>query len=80
VNFAGSAASAGTAATSAAAFNIQKNGSNIGTMNFAASATTATFTLASATTFNAGDVLTILAPSPQDATLANVSWTLEATH
>jgi hypothetical protein len=45
-------------------------------MSFAAGATSASFTLATATSFNAGDVLTILAPASPDATLADLAWTL----
>ena len=73
---AGSWGTAATAATAATTFNIQKNGTNIGTMSFAASANTATFTMSSATEFNAGDVLTVVAPAVPDATLANIAWTL----
>lgn len=72
----GSTGSAGTAATASATFTIEKNGTSVGTMVFAASATVVSFTMASATGFAAGDVLTILAPSPADATLANIAWTL----
>lgn len=72
----GSYGSAGAAATAAAAFAVAKNGTNVGTMNFAAAATVATFTMATATAFAGGDVLTIVAPSPADATLANLAWTL----
>jgi hypothetical protein len=32
--------------------------------------------MSSATTFAAGDVLTIVAPATPDATLANLAWTL----
>lgn len=78
VNLAGSLAKAGTAATSAAAFTLRRNGANIGTIDFAAGSATATFTLAGGAAFAAGDVLEILAPSPQDATLADVSITLIA--
>ena len=45
-------------------------------MLFATSATTAAFTMGSATVFNAGDVLTITAPATPDATLANLAWTI----
>ena len=63
-------------ATAAAPFTIAKNGSAIGTMVFAAGATSASFTMGAATLFAAGDVLTIAAPAPADATLANLAWTL----
>lgn len=72
----GSQGAATTAATTAATFNIAKNGTNIGTMTFAASATTATFSMNFATDFNTGDVLTILAPATPDATLADLAWTI----
>ena len=72
----GSYGAAGTAATAATVFTIAKNGAAIGTMQFAAGATSATFTMASAVTFTAGDVLTIAAPATPDATLANLAWTL----
>jgi len=72
----GSQGTAGLAATATTTYSIRKNGSNAGTMVFAAGATTATFTMASATTFMAGDVLTIVAPVSPDATLANLAWTL----
>jgi hypothetical protein len=75
----GSYANAGAAATAAANFTIAKNGTAIGTMSFTAGATVATFTMASTTAFAAGDVLTIAAPSPADATLANLAWTLSGT-
>jgi hypothetical protein len=73
---AGSYGTAGIAATASASFAIQKNGATIGTMAFAASATSASFTMAGATSFAGGDVLTILAPASPDATLANLAWTL----
>ena len=48
-------------------------------MDFAIGATNASFTMASATSFAGGDVLTILAPGTPDATLANLAWTLTGT-
>ncbi|MBV8506602.1 MAG: phage tail protein [Alphaproteobacteria bacterium] len=72
----GSRATAATAATASTTFNIQKNGANIGTMVFAPSAAPATFTINSATLFNAGDVLSLVAPSAPDATLGNLAWTI----
>jgi hypothetical protein len=76
---AGSYGAAGTAATAAATFSIQKNGAAVGTMAFAAGSATASFTMATATAFAAGDVLTILAPAMPDPTLANLAWTLTGT-
>ncbi len=78
VDLVGSLAKAGTAATSAAACTLRRNGSNIGTVDFAGAASAATFTLAGGAAFAAGDVLEMLAPSLQDATLADVSITLMA--
>src|SRR5690348_1420030 len=75
----GSYGTAGIAATATATFSIQQNGAAIGTMAFAAAAATASFTLGAATTFIAGDVLTIAAPATPDATLANLAWTLSGT-
>jgi len=49
-------------------------------MIFAAGATTATFTMSSATTYLAGDILTVVAPSSPDATLANLAWTFVGSH
>jgi hypothetical protein len=76
---AGSQGTAGTAATAMAVFEVQKNGAAVGTMMFTAAATTATFAMASATTFDAGDVLTLVAPATPDATLANLAWTFMGT-
>ena len=45
-------------------------------MAFAAGSATASFTMAAATTYAAGDVLTIVAPATPDPTLANLAWTL----
>ena len=74
----GSVCTAGTAATLATIFDIAKNGTNIATMTFAAAASSATFAMASAQNFIAGDVLTIV-PRRTDATLANPSGVLVGT-
>lgn len=74
-DFDGSVASAEIAATNVAVFAIEKNGSPIGTLTFAQGSDTGVFS-GSATSFSAGDVLTITAPTPADATLAHVSITL----
>lgn len=70
---------AGVAATAITTFSIQKNGGSIGSLQFAAAATTATFTMASAQTFAPGDVLTVVAPASADATLASLGLTLAGT-
>jgi hypothetical protein len=67
---------AGVAATGDTDFDIQQNGVSVGTMTFAAAATTATFDMDSETVFEAGDVLTVIAPSSPDATLADISFVL----
>lgn len=76
--FAGSYAKATTASTGDVSFTVKKNGSNVGTIRFNASAT-GTFTLAGGMTLAAGDVVSIVAPATADATLADIYWTLIAT-
>ena len=71
----GSQGSAGVAATASTTYNIQKNGVDIGTMTFAASAMSASFAMPAATTFMTGDVLTVVAPLIPDPTLTNIAWT-----
>lgn len=71
----GSQGIAGIAATASTTYNIQKNGANVGSMMFAASATSATFAMPATTTFMAGDILTVVAPLTPDPTLANLAWT-----
>jgi Collagen triple helix repeat (20 copies) len=76
INLAGSIASAGTAATASTNFALTKNGTSIGTLTFAAGSATGTFSVGTAPNFASGDVLTVTAPSTQDATLADLSVTL----
>jgi hypothetical protein len=80
-NFAGSYAKAGTAATGSTAFDVQKNGSSIGTITFAAAGTSATFASSGGTSQSlaAGDVLSIIAPGSADATLADIGFVLAGT-
>ena len=73
----GSYGHAQTAATGSTTYTIKKNGSSVGSLNLAA-ATTATFTLSSATAFSAGDRLEIVAPGTLDATLAGLALTVKA--
>ena len=75
----GSQGYAGTAPTAQADLDIQKNGASIGTITFAAAASTATFSFASEVAFAAGDRLTVLAPGSQDASLADISITFKGT-
>lgn len=72
----GSQADAGVAATGSVDFSLKKNGTEFATCNFNAGAT-GTFTAASATSFAAGDILSIVAPATADATLADISLTLK---
>ena len=68
----GSRASAGVASTGTVEFDIQNNGVSVGTVEFAVD-DVGTFTFASPSVFEIGDVLTIVAPATADATLADVS-------
>jgi len=76
-NFSGSAAHSAVAATASTTFNVQKNGSNIGTVVFGAGATTATFVLGAQTNFAIGDRLGIINPAVQDISLSDVSITIK---
>ena len=75
----GSSCKAGVAATAQTDFDVQKNGSSIATIRFAAAGTTASFINAGADTFAAGDILKVVAPSSPDATLADIVMTLAFT-
>ena len=80
-NFAGSYFTASANATGTTVFDVQKNGSSIGSVSIAAGGTTATFTTTSGTSksFAAGDVLALIAPGTPDATLADVGFALAGT-
>ena len=56
--------------------SIQKNGSNVGTINFAQSSNTATFTMGSAVEFVPGDVLTIVNNPVPDTSINDVSFSI----
>lgn len=77
--FSGSKGFATDAPTADAEFTIKKNGTGVGTVTFAAASNEATFALAGGAVFGAGDVLSVVAPAPQDATLWQVSITLAGT-
>jgi hypothetical protein len=80
VNFAGSVAYAKIAPTVSNTFHIQKISAGVtttvGTMVFASGAHNATFVAASAVTYIPGDIITIVAPLQQDATLSGIAFTL----
>ncbi|MEL4071743.1 DUF2793 domain-containing protein [Ochrobactrum sp. GPK 3] len=67
----------GAAPQAAASLAILKNGSSVGTINFAAGVAEGTFTVASNVAFMAGDILTIQAPTTADPALANLSISLK---
>lgn len=69
-------AGAQVAATAATVFKILKGATEIGTINFAAGATAATFTFTTLTTFVSGNTLIIQAPTTPDATLAGLYFNL----
>jgi hypothetical protein len=68
----GSKGVAAVAATAQTDFDVKKNGSSVGTIRFAAAGTVATFIMASATSFDVGDILTVVAPGTADTTLADM--------
>jgi hypothetical protein len=80
-DFAGSFAEAQVAATALTTFDIQRNGLSIGSLAFAALATSGTFTTTGGgtETFVPGDVLTVVAPVTPDATLADIALTFFGT-
>jgi hypothetical protein len=71
-----SRASAQVAATASTVFSLKKNGVEFGTLTFGIGATTGVFAAAADTSFSAGDILTVVAPNPRDATLADLSITV----
>jgi hypothetical protein len=73
----GSRGHAGTVATAQADFDLRKNGSAIGTASFAAGSATATFVMGTAISLAEGDRLELMAPTPQDATLADLTILLK---
>lgn len=72
--------SVGTNPTATASYTVNKNGSSVGTISISTGGVF-TFTTSGGTSFSlaAGDRLTIVAPSSQDTTLADVGITLVGT-
>jgi hypothetical protein len=75
----GSIGKASVAATAQTDFDVQKNGTSVGTIRFASGSASATFIAASVITLAAGDLVSIIAPATPDATLANVGLVLTGT-
>ena len=73
-----SRASAADASTGEAVFIIALNGTGIGTVTFDESAA-GVVAITGTSEFDPGDVLTLIAPDPRDATLADISITIAAT-
>lgn len=78
-NCTGSVGKVGTVPHATAMFIIKKNGAQIGTMTFGAAVATATFT-STATTFTAGDLFEVYAPSTKDDDLTDVSFTFKISY
>jgi hypothetical protein len=65
------------AATASTVFTIKKDGSAVGTITFAAAATTGTVSITSGS-ITANQNITVTAPATPDSTLANISFLLRA--
>ena len=72
-------AAARVAGVGSTTFTIERNGVLIGSMSFAAGATTASFTMGTQA-FLAGDILTIVAPASPDAALSGIAWAIAGTN
>jgi hypothetical protein len=76
-NFSGSEGYSQVTATAETVLDLQKNGSNVGTITFTDAGNTAAFALAGGATLAAGDRLAIVNQNPADGTLADLSITLQ---
>jgi len=69
---------AATAATASTVFSIKKNGTQFATATFGVGGTVATFS-GSLTALAIGDILTVVAPNPADATCGDLGWVFVGT-
>lgn len=76
---AGSYATVATAPTAEAVFSLRQDGVEFATVTFAAASTTGVFDCPTDADFLAGDLFSMVAPSPADATLADLAITLHGT-
>jgi hypothetical protein len=84
INFAAGAGSskfsAMANATAQTVFSIEKNGTAVGTVTYAAASKTGVVNFTAATSFAIGDVISLVAPATPDTTLVGVFGTLQGTH
>lgn len=78
-DFAGSTGFCGTNPASTAAFDILKNGSSIGSISISTTGVFTFSTTGGAVNLTVGDRLSLTTPSPQDASLSNVSIVFKGT-
>lgn len=71
-NFQNCYANADVAATASTVFSITQNGGQIGTLTFGAGQTVGTFSTGGPFNINKADVIRVIAPASQDATLSGV--------
>jgi hypothetical protein len=79
IGLTGSAFRVGTNPTATTLFDIQKNGSSVGSLSVSTSGVT-TVTFASVQSLVAGDMLSIVAPAAQDATLSDYFFTIRGSY
>ena len=76
VSLVGSIAKCLIAPGASVTMNLQKNGATIGSINFAASSTTGTFTFGSPVGFQVNDSLALASPAMADTVFAGLAFTL----
>lgn len=76
---AGSIGKASVNPTAQVVLSVRKNGTEFGTVTFAAGSGTPTFAAAADTSFAIGDIFTVVAPATQDGTFADAQITFVAT-